>query len=132
MKKVKFYKKSNEKRRKITNSKNILIKVCLYLTISILIAIIIIFIIFQFRGNKIKEPETISPNEIMYKGSKMLKTQLLTDYFSRISISKINRDDEKYLLNYFLNLSEYSNKPNEKDKIKNLFLNYFSEIKKNE
>ena len=130
MKKVKFYKKSNEKRRKITNSKNILIKVCLYLTISILIAIIIIFIIFQFRGNKIKEPETISPDEIMYKGSKILKTQLLTDYFSRISISKINRDDEKYLLNYFLNLSEYSNKPNEKDKIKNLFLNYFSEIKK--
>ena len=79
MKKVKFYKKSNEKRRKITNSKNILIKVCLYLTISILIAIIIIFIIFQFRGNKIKEPETISPNEIMFKGSKIQKTQLLTD-----------------------------------------------------
>ena len=121
MKKVKFYITRNKKRRKFTKSKKLLIKVCLYLTIFILIAIIIIFIIFQFHRNEIKEPETISPNEIMFKGSKILKTQLLTDYFSRISKNEINRANEINKLNHFLNLSEYSNKPNEKKELKIFF-----------
>ena len=66
----------------------------------------------------------------MYKGSKILKTKLLTEYFSRISIAQQNQDNEKEFLNRLIKLSEYSNKPNEKNKYKNQFLNYFSEKKK--
>ena len=66
----------------------------------------------------------------MYKGSIILKTKLLKDYFSRISIAQQNQDNERNVLNKFLNLSEYSNVPNEKNKYKNQFLNYFSEKRK--
>ena len=134
MKKVKFYKKQKRK-RKIKISKKVLIKIIINLTIFIIIAIIIIFFIFKLRENEFKEPEiieiteTIFPKEIMYKGAKILKTQLLADYFSRISINEQNNDDERIILNKMLNLSEYSKDPSIKNKYKNQFLNYFSEKK---
>ena len=137
MKNVRSYKKLNKK-RKFKSSIKLLIKILIYLTIFIIITIIILLFIFQFRGNtlkvgikiiKPKKPETISPNEIMFKGSKILKTQLLTDYFSRISIEEQNKSDEMILLSNYLNLSENSNDPKERNKIKNKFLNYFSQLK---
>ena len=124
MKKVKFYKK--RKRKLAKKYKTFLIKVSLYFTILILIIILIIFVIFKFARNKIKDEEIIGPNEIMYKGSKMLKTQLLDDYFSRISIEEQKKDNEREELIKLFNLTDYSNEPNIKNKCKNEFLNYFS------
>ena len=66
----------------------------------------------------------------MYKGTKIKKTKLLTDYFSRISFDKQKKDKERKFLDDLMNLSEYSSIPNIKNKIKNQFLNYFSKIKK--
>ena len=66
----------------------------------------------------------------MYKGSKIKKTKLLIDYFSRISVDEQSKDKERKLLNNLLNLSEYSNEPNIKNKYKNQFLNYISKEKK--
>ena len=124
MKKVKFYKKP--KRKLAKKYKTFLIKVSLYFTILILIIILIIFVIFKFARNKIKDEEIIGPNEIMYKGSKMLKTQLLDDYFSRISIEEQKKDNEREELIKLFNLTDYSNEPNIKNKCNNEFLNYFS------
>ena len=127
MKNVKYYKKLN-KIRKSKNSKKLLIKIFLNFAIFILIIRIMIFFIFQFRRNKIIKPETISPDEIIFKGSKILKTQLLSDYFSRVSMEERNASNENILLDNYLNLSD-SNEPKEKSKIKNQFLNYFSQLK---
>ena len=127
MKKIKFYERLKRK-RKTKKPKTFLIKVCLYFT-TFIIVILLLFFIFKFRKNEIKEQETISPNEIMYKGSKILKIQLIEDYFSRISIDEQNKDNERNILNKLFNLSEYSNEPNEKNKYKNVFLNFFSNIK---
>ena len=131
MKKVKLYKKLKRK-RKIRKSKMFLIKICLNLTISIITIIIIIFFIFKLRKNKLKEREiieTLSPNEIIYKGSKILISKLLEDYFSRISIEDQNRDSERTILNKYLNFLDYSNKPNIKNKCKNIILDFFSRRK---
>ena len=128
MKKIKFYERLKRK-RKTKKPKTFLIKVCLYFTTFIIVILLLLFVIFKFRKNEIKEQETISPNEIMYKGSKILKIQLIEDYFSRISIDEQNKDNERNILNKLFNLSEYSNEPNEKNKYKNVFLNFFSKIK---
>ena len=127
MKNVKYYKKLN-KIRKSKNSKKLLIKIFINLAIFIVIIRIMIFFIFQFRRNKIIKPETISPDEIIFKGSKILKTQLLSDYFSRVSMEERNASNENILLDNYLNLSD-SNEPKEKSKIKNQFLNFFSQLK---
>ena len=124
--------KSNKKQNKNKKIKISLIIFSLNYAIFIIIEIIIFFI-FKLKANKFKDKEIIkiiSPNEIMYKGSIILKTKLLNDYFSRISIAQQNQDNERNVLNEFLNLSEYSNVSNEKNKYKNQFLNYFSEKKK--
>ena len=93
MKKIKFYERLKRK-RKTKKPKTFLIKVCLYFTTFIIVILLLLFVIFKFRKNEIKEQETISPNEIMYKGSKILKIQLIEDYFSRISIDEQNKDNE--------------------------------------
>ena len=85
-------------------------------------------LIFKFQNNKVKKTEIIHSNEIIYKGSKILKTKLLTDYFSRISINEINKDNEIKYLNMLFNLSEYPNKYNIKNKYRIQFLNYLSKI----
>lgn len=124
--------KSNKKQNKNKKIKISLIIFSLNYAIFKIIEIIIFFI-FKLKAKKFKDKEIIkiiSPNEIMYKGSIILKTKLLKDYFSRISIAQQNQDNERNVLNKFLNLSEYSNVPNEKNKYKNQFLNYFSEKKK--
>ena len=129
MKKIKFHKKRNKKEKLVQNPKIFLIAIGLLLN-KIFILIIIIFFIFKFKKNKIKQPETISPNEIMYKGSIILKTKLISDYFSRISIEEQKEEHEKQNLNKLLNLSEYSDDINEKNNYKNQFLKFFSKIKK--
>ena len=104
MKKIKFHKKRNKKEKLANNSKIFLIAIGLLLN-KIFVLIIIIFFIFKFKKNKIKQPEPISQNEIIYKGSIILKTKLISDYFSRISIEEQKEDHEKQNLNKLLNLS---------------------------
>ena len=88
MKRVKFYKKRNKKRKinEIKSDLSLKIKV-INLISKVLFITFIIMAIFQTKSHtkKILENEIIDKDEILYKGSKIKKEKLITDYLSRIS-----------------------------------------------
>ena len=75
-KKIKFLKKRNKRRRKFKNINIYLILICLTLLISIIIIIIIIFL---------KKIQNYNPEKISYKGKKIERNKLITDYLTYVS-----------------------------------------------
>ena len=133
MKRVKFTKKRNKKRKinEIKSDLSLKIKV-INLISKVLFITFIIMVIFQTKSHKKKnlENEIIDKDEILYKGSKIKKEKLITDYLSRISGNEQKVAKENETLHKYLYLPEYTNDPIAQNTYKNQFFDLFSKIKK--
>ena len=83
--------KLNNIKRKISKCRKLFKKGCINITI------ILLFFIFKFEDNKTSKLALIPPKEIIYKGAKINKIKLLTDYFSRFSIDEQKKDKERLI-----------------------------------
>ena len=120
-KKIKFLKKRNKRRRKFKNINIYLILICLTLLISIIIIIIIIFL---------KKIQNYNPEKISYKGKKIERNKLITDYLTYVSNDEKTIAQEKRRAYRFFSLPEYSTSNSTLQKeIKNKFMQMFSKIK---
>jgi len=120
-KKIKFLKKRNKRRRKFKNINIYLILICLTLLISIIIIIIIFFL---------KKIQNYNPEKISYKGKKIERNKLITDYLTYVSNDEKTIAQEKRRAYRFFSLPEYSTSNSTLQKeIKNKFMQMFSKIK---
>ena len=125
MKKIKLIK--NKKNKKyFKKSKLNLILICLIICIIIVMIITIIYR-GKFKSKNNKENEPNNDDKIIYKGEKISRTKLITDFLSRVSDDEriIGREKQRFL-NYSF-LPEYTD--DQRYYIKNKFMNMFSIIK---
>ena len=122
-KKIKFNKKRNKRRREHKNkNKHIyLILICLTISITIIIIIIIFFL------NKFQK---YNPEIISYKGKKISKNKLISNYLSHISNDESLIAQEKRRDYRFFYLPEYSDNSTLRNDIKNKYMQMFSKLKK--
>ena len=130
MKRVKFTKKRNKKRKinEIKSKSDLSLKIKVINLISkVLFITFIIMALFQTKSHtkKILENEIIDKDEILYKGSKIKKEKLITDYLSRISGNKEKVSKENQTLHKYLYLPEYTNDPIAQNTYKNQFFDFF-------
>ena len=119
-KKIKFNKKRNKRKRKYKNINIYLILICLTISIIIIIIIIILFL------NKFQD---YNPEIISYKGEKIERTKLISDYLSSISKDESIIGKEKRRAYRFFYLPEYSDNSTLRNNIKSKYMQMFSKLK---
>ena len=124
-----------KKKRKINFIKYPIL-ICLTTLICIIppvIAIYFLVTIMLIKENVIRKINTnknYDPEIVIYKGEKIRKKKLISDYLSQISENDSVKIHETQLLNKYFYLDEYVDDPQIKLNITNKVLEKFSEIKK--
>lgn len=87
--------------------------------------------ISEFDNNQKSVKTKLLPTEIIYKGKKYLKSNLINDFLSKISDDLLSeKREEMKKFNLYYNLADYSNDTMVKYKLKNLLLKEISSMKK--